>query len=85
MPHKRSKTKSQIVSLQEDVFRALWKDKKYLRLHAFKDEALKAWNRADAHHDLDLPKHQRRVKRALRRLQDYEDRAIAIAKAKVNS
>jgi hypothetical protein len=82
MPHKRSKTANHVKSLREKVFLTLWEDRKYQRLHAFKDAALKQWNRADAWKNSpsarpgEVEFYSRRVARATARLQRYEDAAL---------
>ena len=61
------------------VFAALWNDAKYLRLHERKDAAIRAAHLADFY-KTDAAKANRAVKRALRALQAYEDRALAAAR-----
>lgn len=76
------KSTSKKVSPREAVFAALWNDKRYLRLHAYKDSVGKAWNRADAwkHTKSGDPKEAERLSRmhhrAMARLQRYEDAAL---------
>lgn len=61
---------------REEVWRKLWADPKYLRIQAFKDKALRAWNYADARKSKDLPQATRRKDRALARQYRYENAAL---------
>jgi hypothetical protein len=63
---------------RDEIFGRLWLDKKYLRLQAFKDAALRAWNMADAYKSsapggvAKAKKADERARRALARLYAYE-------------
>jgi hypothetical protein len=70
---------------REEVFAKLWADKKYQRIQAFKDAALRAWNIADAYKNRTsgglekAAKADARVKRALSRM--YAAERVALEKA----
>lgn len=65
-----------------DVFEALWKDPKYLRLHERKDKLAKAWNMADAYKNSpggspEKAAHLDKLYRAaMRRVTHYEDKEL---------
>lgn len=65
-----------------DVFEALWKDPKYLRLHERKDKLAKLWNREDATKHLPGGSPERAEKldklyrAAMRRVTAYEDKEL---------
>lgn len=70
---------------RSDVFEALWKDPKYLRLHERKDKLAKLWNQADAYKNSPggSPEKAAQLDRiyraAMRRVTAYEDKALKAA------
>jgi DNA-directed RNA polymerase delta subunit len=69
-----------------DVYGQLWKDPKYVRLNELKDEALRAWNRADAYKHTaaavpaeELRRKDEAAKRAMRAVHEYERDAFTKA------
>ena len=71
---RRSKEQSR----REHLWRDLWEQPAYLRLHERKDRLLKAWNHADAYGEREKAAHLAELsKRAVRRIQKYEDALFA--------
>lgn len=58
---------------REQAWKNLWADPKYLRLHARKDAIAKAWNMADAYKQPEAAELSKRLTRANKALQKYED------------
>jgi len=69
-------------SARRQVMDRLWADKRYQRIQAFKDAALRAWNVADAYKNrtsgglVKAAKADARAKRALARMYAYEKAAF---------
>jgi hypothetical protein len=63
------------------VFASIWNDKKYVRLHTFKEAAAKALRYTEAYHPTDVTKARERYHRALQRIQKYEDEQLKKARA----
>ena len=70
--------KSKEQARREALWRELWEQPAYLRLHERKDRLLKAWNHADAYGEREKAAHLSELaKRAVRRIQKYEDAFFA--------
>lgn len=65
---------------REQVWKALWSDPKYIRLHERKDRIGKAWNEADANKRPEATHLSEQFTRANKAIQRYEDAALKDAK-----
>lgn len=69
---------------REQVWKALWEDPKYVRLHARKDRIGKLWNEANVYKRPEEDRLSEQFARANKAIQRYEDEALAKAGAELS-